>query len=223
MDALAVDQMLPEWQEKREEAEEEISRRKSDHNTTNEDDISTPSTSSSTSSSQFDYSSGTTMPVSDEKRDSADSGSAERPIINAPASKSSSTSSSEYKSSSNDSASLYQPGFMTPTISYDRHNSAQKLIAVVGREFDQPSEIAAKLQKLVPNQTACDVPVAKFVSFTVKRKMLLKGSFESRELKQHDLICMSYNASEARILLTGTDGFYTSLLRHVEALLGEFF
>lgn len=222
MDGLAFDQMLPEYQEKREEAERETHKHTPEPQTTKES-FSTPSSTSSSSSPLYDYGSGTTVPVSDEtERDLANSGSAERPQVNAPASQSSSTSSSDFRSgSSRESSSLYQPGFLAPTINYDRDNPAQKLIAVIGREFDQPNEIASKLQKLVPKQATNDIPVAKFVSFTVKRKMLLKGTFESKELQQHDLICMCYNASEARILLTGTDGFYSSLLRHIEALLGE--
>ena len=133
----------------------------------------------------------------------------------------SSSTSSDQRSVSFGSASLYQPEFMAPKINYERANEAQKLAAVIGREFDRPNLVASTLQKLVSEQPGSEVPAVKFVPFTLRRKVLLKGSFDSRELRKHDLICMCYNASEARILLTGPDGFYTSLLKHVESLLGE--
>ena len=66
-------------------------------------------------------------------------------------------------------------------------------------------------------------PTVKFVPFTMKRATLMRGSFSSTELLKYDLVCMCYNASEARILLTGTDGFYSMLLRHVEAVLGRYY
>lgn len=138
--------------------------------------------------------------------------------------KSSTSSSSSDNSRNFGTTSLYQQDFMAPKMNYDRENERQKLVAVVGREFDRPYDVAMSLQRLVPRQPECtsgDVPLAKFVPFTLKRKVLLKGSFDSQELRRHDLICMCYNASEARILLTGEDGFYSSLLRHVESLLGK--
>ncbi len=136
----------------------------------------------------------------------------------------SSSSSSSDHSRNFGTTSLYQQEFLAPRMNYDRDNTRQKLVAVIGREFDRPHDMAVSLQKLVPRQPECtgsDIPEAKFVPFTLKRKVLLKGSFDSQELRRHDLICMCYNASEARILLTGTDGFYSSLLRHIETLLGR--
>lgn len=131
-------------------------------------------------------------------------------------------STSSSNSSSDDTSSpptLYDRDFLAPTIHYDRDNISQKLIALIGREFDKPAQIAADMQGLL--QKHSDNRTAKFVPFTVRRKTLLKGTFDTRDLKQHDLICFCYNASEARILLTGPDGFYSTLLRLVEALLGK--
>ena len=92
-------------------------------------------------------------------------------------------------------------------------------MAVIGREFDQPTDIAKSLQEVLGEFENADS--AKFVPFMVKRKTLLRGSFNTRDLGNHDLICLCYNASEARILLTGQDGFYTTLLKQIEALLGK--
>lgn len=130
----------------------------------------------------------------------------------------SSTSSSDSSSDFRSPPSLYDREFLAPTIQYDRDDISQKLIAIIGREFDKPAQIAADMQGLLHKHL--DNRCAKFVPFTVRRKALLKGAFDSRDLRHHDLICFCYNASEARILLTGPDGFYTTLLRLVEALLG---
>ena len=127
----------------------------------------------------------------------------------------SSSSSSEEQHTSTGSSSLYNASSLSPTINYDKEFPTQKLVAVIGRQFDQPNEVASSLQKL------SELPTMKFVPFTMKRRALLKGTFNSADLMKHDLICMCYNASEARILLTGVDGFYTSLLRRTEAVLGE--
>lgn len=131
----------------------------------------------------------------------------------------SSTSSSDSSSDGRSPPSLYDREFLAPTIQYTRDDISQKLIAIIGREFDKPAQIAADMQALI--QKHFDNRHAKFVPFTVRRKALLKGAFDSRDIRHHDLICFCYNASEARILLTGPDGFYTTLLRLVEALLGE--
>ena len=168
-----------------------------------------------------DLATGSTVPVGSE--DSASSLPAKKKAAdNTDSSHSSTSSNSGSEQRSFGSTSLYQPEFLTPVINYDRENEEQKLIAIIGREFDRPSDIVSSLQKWIPKQPNSEIPVAKFVPFTPRRKMLLKGTFDSDELKKHDLICMCYNASEARILLTGPDGFYTSLLRHVEALLGNY-
>lgn len=168
-----------------------------------------------------DLATSSTIPVGDE--DLTDSLPAEKKAVRITSSSHSSTSStSSSDKSSFGVTSLYQPEFLTPVINYDRDNEQQKLIAIIGREFDRPSDIVSSLQKWIPKQPKSEIPVVKFVPFTPRRKMLLKGSFDSQELKKHDLICMCYNASEARILLTGPDGFYTSLLKHVETLLGNY-
>lgn len=110
--------------------------------------------------------------------------------------------------------------YQTPQINYSRDTHTQLLVAVIGREFDEPQQIASKLQPLVPldiNHT----PLMKFVPFTVRRSILIKANFDWQDLKSHDLICLCYNASEARILLTGPDGFYTRLVKNLEVLLGK--
>ena len=134
---------------------------------------------------------------------------------------STSSTSSSSDSESRGGASLYIPEYLTPSMSYERQTPEQLLIALIGRAFDQPEKTASFLQDLVEKVPQSNVAVAKFIPFTVKRKALCRGNFDSRELKKHDLICMCYNASEARILLTGQDGFYSSLLRQVEIMMGR--
>lgn len=111
--------------------------------------------------------------------------------------------------------------FGSPKINYGRDNEEQKLVAVIGREFDEPTNIVAELQKLVPNNVTSG-SVMKFVPYTISRSVLRKCRFGWRDLKCYDLVCLCYNASEARILLTGTDGFYTTLLTNLEALIGMY-
>ena len=215
MDALAFDQMLPEYQENRKDVEEEIK---------GDSPLPGPNTDELY---EAEIGGGSTVPVAEEvdsvhaSSESADGASNE---IFQRSSKSSSTSSSNSAregSLSEGAVSFYHPSATSPTISYERDFPSQKLIAVFGRQFDRPEHIASSFQKLVASRTNMDVPSVKFVPFMLKRKMLLKGSYSSDELLKHDLVCMCYNASEARILLTGTDGFYTSLLRHTEAVLGN--
>ena len=110
--------------------------------------------------------------------------------------------------------------FRAPTIDYSRDNDHQRLVAVIGREFDEPVKTVCELQKLSWRQDLSTVAVMKFVPYTVARGTLRKCKFDWRDLRLYDLICLCYNASEARILLTGTDGFYTTLLRNLEALVG---
>ena len=153
----------------------------------------------------------TTVPVSDSKDDS-------RVQERASSSSTSSTSSSDSRMVG---TSLYIPEFLTPSISYDRASPQQLLVALIGRAFDQPEKLASQLQQLVPKLANSETPVAKFTPFTVKRKTLCRGYFDSSELKQHNLICLCYNASEARILLTGQDGYYTALLRQIEIQMGR--
>lgn len=110
-------------------------------------------------------------------------------------------------------------------VHYDRDVTTQKLVAVIGREFDTPVSAADKLQKQlkangdVPGEV---VPRVKFLGYQVRRKDLLSTKFKMADLQRHDAILFCYNASEARILLTGSDGFYSSLLRQVERTLGAY-
>ena len=122
-------------------------------------------------------------------------------------------------SSNSGHISLYQPSFTTSTINYEKDCAEQKLVAVIGREFDQPIEVAKSLQEVLGAFEKADM--AKFVPFMVKRKTLLRDSFNTKDLGNHDLICLCYNASETIILLTGQDGFYTTLLKQIETLLGK--
>jgi hypothetical protein len=214
MDALALDQMLPEYQEKRQDAEDEM---KSPQRGRSPSPV-LPSVAAESE----------TIPVSDEPDSpvrvlEADSSAAVAVFNEGRGSKSSTSSSSSILESRSgpQSASFYTASSMSPMISYDRDHPAQKLVAVFGRQFDRPGEIANHFQKLVPNMSSQEAPEVKFVPFTMGRSSLMKGSYSSEELRNHNLVCMCYNASEARILLTGTDGFYSSLLRHVESTLGE--
>ena len=232
MDNIGIDLMHEEYQEMQKEAADEIEELHHHHQTAREPspppprEPSTYSTDSNTSRSLIH--SEETVPVSSSSNES------EHVISRDPAavglggggkeSVDSSSSSSDFNkgssgSSSGGLSSLYQPGFTAPTINYEKERVDQKLIAVIGREFDQPMDIARSLQEVLAEYENADS--AKFVPFMVKRKTLLRGSFSTKDLGNHDLICLCYNASEARILLTGQDGFYTTLLKQIEALLGE--
>ena len=166
-----------------------------------------PSTSLNTYQTSSDLATGTTVPVGDERGSKRSTSST-----------SSSTSSNESRSAG---ASLYIPEYLTPSISYDRQSENQLLIALIGRAFDQPVKLASLLQQQVTKPPNIETPVAKFTPFTVKRKALCRGNFDNAELKKHDLICLCYNASEARILLTGQDGYYTALLKQIEHFMGK--
>ena len=208
MDAIAYDLQLTErvYEENNEAADvpsqgpvDEETDRKNSYSESDSSSLSSYQTSS-------DLATGTTVPVSnftDSKRST------------------SSASSASSIESLVTGASLYIPEYLTPSISYDRQSPSQLLVAVIGRAFDQPENLASSLQELVEKLPNTEIPVAKFTPFTVKRKALCRGNFDSGELKKHDLICMCYNASEARILLTGQDGYYTTLLRQVEVLMGR--
>ena len=156
----------------------------------------------------------TTVPVSDHPHD--------RDARWSKHSTSSTSSSSSTDSRTTAGASLYIPEYLTPSISYERQTPDQLLVALIGRAFDQPEKLASLLQEQVRKLIDSDTPVAKFTPFTVKRKALCRGNFDSRELKKHDLICMCYNASEARILLTGHDGYYSTLLKQIEIMMGGY-
>ncbi|CAI8047352.1 hypothetical protein GBAR_LOCUS26167 [Geodia barretti] len=176
---------------------------------TSSDETDSPTTSLSLGEAyetSTDLATSTTVPVSDSRVQERAS--------------SSSTSSTSSSDSRMVGTSLYIPEFLTPSISYDRASPQQLLVALIGRAFDQPDKLASQLQQLVPKLANSETPVAKFTPFTVKRKTLCRGYFDSSELKQHDLICLCYNASEARILLTGQDGYYTALLRQIEIQMG---
>ena len=133
----------------------------------------------------------------------------------------SSTSSESTGSESRGGTSLYHPEYLAPSLSYERTTPTQFLVALIGRAFDQPDKTATSLQEQVARDPKSGTAVVKFIPFTVRRKVLCRGNFDSLELKKHNLICLCYNASEARLLLTGQDGFYSSLLRQVEILMGR--
>lgn len=149
----------------------------------------------------------------EETLDSPQTGDISHQSISTTSSSTSSTSSSSHKYVS---LRDYQP----PHVTYDRDNPLQSLVAVIGREFDEPQSIVSKLQSLVPIATD-HTPLLKLIPFTVRRSILIKANFDWEELKSLDLVCMCYNASEARILLTGPDGFYTQLIKRLESILGN--
>ena len=233
MDNIGIDLMHDEYQEKQKEAADEIEELHHHHETETVEiarEPSPPPSSSSSTDSDFSRSAihtEETVPVSNETEDviSRDPAAA-GPGLGHLGGKESvdSSSSSDFNrgssgSSSGGISSLYQPGFTAPTINYEKEGVDQKLVAVIGREFDQPMDIARNLQDILAEFENANL--AKFVPFMVKRKTLLRGSFSTKDLGNHDLICLCYNASEARILLTGQDGFYTTLLKQIEALLGK--
>ena len=230
MDNIGIDLMHEEYQEKQKEAADEIEALHHHHETVEIAREPSPPPSSSSSSTDSDFSRSAihteeTVPVSNETEDviSRDPAAAGLGQLGGKESVDSSSSSDFNRGSSGSSSggisSLYQPGFTAPTINYEKEGVDQKLVAVIGREFDQPIDIARNLQDVLAEFENSDL--AKFVPFMVKRKTLLRGSFSTKDLGNHDLICLCYNASEARILLTGQDGFYTTLLKQIEALLGK--
>ena len=230
MDNIGIDLMHEEYQQKQKEAADEIEELHHHHETetlqAREPSPPPPSSSSTDSnSSRSAIHTEETVPVSSETEGviSRDSAAAGLGHLGGKDSVDSSSSSDFNRGSSGSSSggisSLYQPGFTAPTINYDKEGVDQKLVAVIGREFDQPMDIARNLQDVLAEFENADL--AKFVPFMVKRKTLLRGSFSTKDLGNHDLICLCYNASEARILLTGQDGFYTTLLKQIEALLGK--
>ena len=221
MDNLALDMMLDEYEKGQKDAAEEIIHHRTE-TIAEKRDPSPPPPAPSTSSRDSDHS--TDILAEDTVPVSGGTDGPSGPTANAKRSVDSSSSSDDFNkgssgSSSGGISSLYQPGFTAPTINYEKENAEQKLVAVIGREFDQPMDVARNLQDVLAEFENADS--AKFVPFMVKRKTLLRGSFNTKDLGNHDLICLCYNASEARILLTGEDGFYTTLLRQVESLLGE--
>lgn len=136
----------------------------------------------------------------------------------------SSTTSSSSSTSSTESrlVAISLNDYRALQINYDRDSDAQMLVAVIGRAFDEPVHVANELQAVTPSEGERRTLVSmKFVPFTVRRSVLIKGYFVWQELKQYDLLCMCYNASEARLLLTGRDGFYTTLLRNIETFIGK--
>ena len=230
MDNIGIDLMHEEYQEKQKEAADEIEELHHHHQTEAVKIVREPSppppepsTSSTDSNSSISaIHTEETVPVSNETEDVISRDQAAVQL--GKESVDSSSSSSDFNkgssgSSSGGISSLYQPGFTAPTINYEKEKIDQKLVAVIGREFDQPMDIARSLQDVLAEYENADS--AKFVPFMVKRKTLLRGTFSTKDLGNHDLICLCYNASEARILLTGQDGFYTTLLKQIEALLGK--
>ena len=223
MDAVSFDYMLPEYQERRQDAEEYIAQHKDEKqdislSEDNSDDRLQSAIGSSDEQYEEKVGGGSTVPASEVDLVEA--------VSNLPAGNGSKGSSGDsYRdNSSRGHASIYSPSSISPTVNYERESPRQKLVAVFGREFDMPDRVATSFQRLVAETRAAtdalESPI-KFVPFTLKRTALLKGTFDTSELMKHDLLCMCYNASEARIMLTGADGFYSSLLRHSEATLGK--
>lgn len=220
MDNLALDMMLDEYEQGQKDAAEEIIQHRLE--TVVEAERPQPQSSPPPPDPTDTILSDETVPVSDERGDDRPSESAMRTAKESVDSSSSSSDDFNKGSSGSSSggvSSLYQPGFTAPTINYEKDSAGQKLVAVIGREFDQPIDVARSLQDVLGEFENAES--AKFVPFMVKRKTLLRGSFSTKDLGNHDLICLCYNASEARILLTGQDGFYTTLLKQIEALLGK--
>lgn len=122
--------------------------------------------------------------------------------------------------SSDDTASTSTRVIIPAGFNYERDNENQKLIAVMGREFDLPLLVAENLNDMYTSLHGQENKI-KFLGYVCKRQDLLLGKIHDAEVKRHDLIIMCYNASEARIMLTGDDGFYTKLLRQVYSLLGK--
>lgn len=229
MDNLALDMMLDEYEEGQKAAEEEIIHRTTsshpEHSTLVREVLGTrlspllPYSSDAHTSSILTEE---TELVSDERQDDRQSepvGRAGKESVDSSSSSSVDFNKGSSGSSSGGVSSLYQPGFTAPTINYEKDSVDQKLVAIIGREFDQPMDVARSLQDVLMDFENAES--AKFVPFVVKRKTLLRGSFSTKDLGNHNLICLCYNASEARILLTGQDGFYTTLLKQIEALLGK--
>ena len=121
---------------------------------------------------------------------------------------------------SDDTASSCTRIILPAGMNYERDNVDQKLIAVMGREFDLPLLVAENLNNAYASLHGQENKM-KFLGYVCKRQDLLLGKIHDGDVKRHDLVVMCYNASEARIMLTGDDGFYTKLLRQVYSLLGE--
>ena len=109
--------------------------------------------------------------------------------------------------------------YQMPEINYSRDTPTQYLVAVIGRDVDEPSIVSGQLQQLSPRD-GNDAYIIKFVPYSIKRCVLTRPSTNWSYITHYDVVCMCYNASEARLMLTGQDGFYTQLLRQVEILLG---
>ena len=122
--------------------------------------------------------------------------------------------------SSDDTANSSTRVILPAGMNYERDNENQKLIAVMGREFDLPLLVAENLNNAYTSLHEQEDKI-KFLGYVCKRQDLLLGKIHDADVKRHDLIVMCYNASEARIMLTGDDGFYTKLLRQVYSLLGK--
>lgn len=92
-----------------------------------------------------------------------------------------------------------------------------KLVGVLGRDFDEPLAVAQHLQKeLTDDSRVMYRPV-----IIPRHELLSSECLRYVENNDYDVVVFCYNTSEARILLTGQDGFYTSLLQHTAATLGE--
>ena len=121
-------------------------------------------------------------------------------------------------------ASIYHLTAISSSVKCDRNTPRQKRVAVLGRDFDLPQKIVFTFKMLVATEFVPPAePPIKFVPFRADIPDLMRGIFYRREeLLQHDLICLCYNASEARIMVMGKYGYYTAILRHIEAVLGKY-
>ena len=110
---------------------------------------------------------------------------------------------------------------MLATASYRDHQQLKtldstKLVGVFGRDFDEPLVVAQHLQ------IGCDESQAVYRPVIIPRHELLSSEcLRYVEAHEHDVVVFCYNTSEARILLTGHDGFYSSLLQYLSKALGE--
>ena len=115
------------------------------------------------------------------------------------------------------SCSLYQPSSTDPWVEYQKERVDQKLVAVIGRQFDGPIEVARRLQGVL-----ADASKAKFLPFMLKGQILKEAIFNVKELSEFDLICLCYNASDLHLpSLTGQNGVYTSLVQQIETSVGK--
>ena len=97
--------------------------------------------------------------------------------IDPPSNTKNSTTSTSSTSSITSATPSSLESFQSPKIDYCADNSDQKLVAVIGREFDEATKIAQDLQNLTLNQKLSNIPVTKYVPYTIARSTLKKCKF----------------------------------------------